>query len=174
MVYKAEEIFDERLDNCTTLASIFELMKQSVKQLLNMHRAGLMLGLAELGMSRGYFVGAFHPVGSNIIVVNRTPLETALETTEKRVFNAYCYHLFLHEYMHSLGHIDEEDVHDLTHEVCRLALGNDHPATRMAEKGVKAYFPKIEYLPPDDYPSETGSGLSAVELVDLKTPDYIQ
>ena len=135
MAYGVEESFAERLDNCATLGRIFELMKQSVKRFLNMHRAGLMLGLAELGMRQGYFVGAFHPVGSNIIVINRTPLETALQTIEKRIFNAYCFHLFLHEYIHALGHIDEEEVHDLTYEVCRTAFGLDHPATRMAEKG---------------------------------------
>jgi len=144
--YEAVENFDEKLDDCNTLAEIFELVKQSVKRFLNRHRSGLMLGLADLGMKRGYFVGAFHLVGSNIIVMNRTPLETALQTVDKRIFNAYCFHLLLHEYLHSFGYIDEEEVRDLTQDVCRLALGNSHPATVMAEQGIDVYFPNVTYF----------------------------
>lgn len=146
MNFEAAESFDEKLDGCTSLAEVFELVKLSVKKSLNKHRGGLMLGLADLGMKRGYFVGAFHLVGSNIIVMNRVPLETALRTTDKKVFNAYCFHLLLHEYLHSLGYIDEGEVRELTQEVCRLALGNTHPATVMAEQGIDFYFPKVTYF----------------------------
>jgi hypothetical protein len=82
-----------------------------------------MLGLANLGMRRGYFIGAFHPVGSNIIVMNKAPLEVALKSTDKQVYNAYCFHLLLHEYLHSLGYVSEETVRELTREVCKLSLG---------------------------------------------------
>jgi len=143
--YEVKE-FNRALNTCETLADIFELVKQSVKRFLNKHRAGLMLGLANLGMRRGYFIGAFHPVGSNIIVMNKAPLEVALKSTDKQVYNAYCFHLLLHEYLHSLGYVNEETVRELTHEVCRLALGNDNPATIMAERGIGAYFPKVTYF----------------------------
>lgn len=146
MDYKAVENFDEKLADCNTLAEIFELVKQSVKRFLNRHRSGLMLGLADLGMKQGYFVGAFHLVGSNIIVMNRVPLETALQIVDKKIFNAYCFHLLLHEYLHSFGCVDEEEVRDLTQEVCRLALGDGHPATVMSEEGIAVYFPKVTYF----------------------------
>lgn len=146
MNFEAAESFDKKLDDCTTIAETFELVKQSVKKFMNRHRSGLMLGLANLGMKRGYFVGAFHMVGSNIIVMNRVPLETALQTTDKRIYNAYCFHLLLHEYLHSLGHIDEEEVKELTQEICELALGNAHPATVMGERGIDFYFPKVTYF----------------------------
>ncbi len=140
------EIFRDRLNECDNLADIFELVKQSVKRFLNQHRAGLMLGLANLGMRRGFFVGAFHPIGSNIIVVNKAPFDVALRTTDKKVFNAYCYHLLLHEYLHSLGYVSEEHVRDLVHRVCSSALGKDNPATVMAERGLAFYFPKVTYF----------------------------
>jgi len=146
--YEGVKDLNERLDRCETLAEIFELVKQSVRRLLNRHRAGLMLGLVDLGMKRGYFVGAFHPVGSNIIVINRTPLETALQNSEKSVFKAYCFHLLLHEYLHSLGYVDEGEVRELTREVCTLSLGRGHPATIMAERGIAFYFPKVAYFTP--------------------------
>jgi len=166
------ENFNNKLDDCNTLADIFELVKQSVKRFLNRHRAGLMLGLANLGMRRGYFVGAFHPVGSNIIVMNRTPLETALQTTEKRIFNAYCFHLLLHEYLHSLGYINEDEVRELTHEVCRLALGERHPATIMAERGIAYYFPKVIYFTPE-FSVPTDLQIELIKDFDQSSVKYI-
>ena len=83
------------LEGYNELAEVFELVKSTVKQYLNRHRAGLMLGLANLGMKRGYFIGAFYPVGSNIIVMNKAPLKIASKTTDKKIYNAYCFLLFL-------------------------------------------------------------------------------
>jgi hypothetical protein len=140
------EAIRTKLDKCNTLAEIYELVKQSVKSVLNQHRAGLMLGLANLGMRRGSFVGALYPVGSNIIVMNKAPFDVALRSTEKTVFNAYCFHLLLHEYLHALGYMGEEQVRDLVYEVCNVALGKDNPATIMAERGIAFYFPKVTYL----------------------------
>jgi len=140
------EALRTKLDMCNSLAEIYELVKKSVKTVLNQHRAGLMLGLANLGMRRGSFVGAFYPVGSNIIVMNRTPFEVALRSTDKSVFNAYCFHLLLHEYLHALGYVDEEKVRDVVYEVCNVALGKDSPATVMAERGIAFYFPKVTYF----------------------------
>jgi len=140
------ETFGVKLDECNSLAEVFELVKESVKRFLGQHRAGLMLGLANLGMRRGYFVGAFHPIGSNIIVMNKAPFDVAFRTTEKKVFNAYCYHLLLHEYLHALGYVHEEEVRDLVHRVCSLALGRSSPATVMAERGLAFYFPKVTYF----------------------------
>ena len=131
-----------------------------------------MLGLVHLGMRRGYFIGAFHPVGSNIIVMNRDPLETALRTTEKRVFNAYCFHLLLHEYLHSLGYIHEDEVRELTHEVCRLALGESHPATVMAERGITHYFPKVTYFT-SEFPLPRDLQIELIKDFDSSSARYI-
>jgi len=171
--YEDAENFDEKLNSCTSLADVFELVKQSVKRFLSRHRAGLMLGLADLGMRRGYFVGAFYPADSNIIVMNRTSLQIASKSTDKRTFNAYCFHLLLHEYLHSLGYIYEDDVKTLTQEVCLQALGKAHPATIMAERGIATYFPKVRYFNTDDFEEVMDSSGLSVELVNVKTPNYI-
>lgn len=147
-------------------------MKQSVKRFLSRHRAGLMLGLADLGMKRGYFIGAFHPVGSNIIVMNKTPLRTASRNTDKRIYNAYCFHLLLHEYLHSLGYFDEEDVRELTQEVCTLALGKGHPATVMAERGIATYFPKVKYFT-QEFPLPEELQIEIVKDFDKSSVGYI-
>lgn len=140
------DVFSTDLDSCDNLADIFELVKLSVKRFLGQHRAGLMLGMANLGMRRGSFVGAFHPIGSNIIVMNKAPFDVALRATDKKVLNAYCFHLLLHEYLHALGYVDEEEVRELVQRVCNLALGKANPATVMAERGIAFYFPKVTYF----------------------------
>ena len=131
-----------------------------------------MLGLADLGMRRGYFVGAFHLLGSNIIVMNKTPLNVALRNTDKRTYNAYCYHLLLHEYLHSLGYVDEGEVKELTHEVCMLTLGKAHPATVMAERGIAAYFPKVKYFT-EEFPIPESFQVELVKDFDRSSVGYI-
>lgn len=170
--YKATENFDEKLDGCNNLADVFELVKQSVKRFLSRHRAGLMLGLADLGMRRGYFVGAFYPVGSNIIVMNKAPLKIASRNTDRRTYNAYCFHLLLHEYLHSLGYVDEGEVKELTHETCMLALGKAHPATVMAERGIATYFPKVTYFT-EEFPLPENFQIELVKDFDRSSVGYI-
>ncbi len=105
--------------------------------------------------------------------MNKAPLKIAMEKTEKRIYNSYCFLLLLHEYLHSLGYLDEEKVRELTAEVCELAFGNRHPATVMAKNGVAAYFPEVAHLPQNArLPSDL-----YVELVrdfDKSSSQYIQ
>jgi len=164
--------FNTKLDDCKSLAEIFELVKQSVQRFLNQHRSGLMLGMANLGMKRGYFVGAFHPIGSNIIVMNKAPFDVAIRTTDRKVFNAYCYHLLLHEYLHALGYVNEEEVRDLVHRVCSLALGKDNPATIMAERGIAFYFPKVTYFS-QTIPIPRGIQIELIKDFDKSSASYI-
>ena len=60
----------------------FEEVKKAVQKNEKRSRAGLMLGLQEIGASLDGFVGAYYPVASNIIIVNRTPLRRILETNK--------------------------------------------------------------------------------------------
>jgi len=166
------ESFRSKLDACNGLAEIFELVKQLVKKFLNKQRAGLMLGLADLNAEKGYFIGAFHPRGSNIIVMNRSPYEVALRAKEKKLSNAYCFHLLLHEYLHALGYQNEEEVHDLAYEVCKLSLGKDHPATVMAERGVTFYFPKVTYFSPET-PVPRNINIELIKDFDKSSAGYI-
>jgi len=170
--YEVAENFGDKLDSCSNLADVFELVKRSVKRFLSKHRAGLMLGLADLGMRRGHFIGAFHPYGSNIIVVNKAPLKIASQSADKTTFNAYCFHLLLHEYLHSLGYVDEDNVKELTQEVCMLALGKAHPATMMAERGIATYFPKVTYFT-EEFPLPEEFQVEIVKDFDRSSAGYI-
>ena len=66
--------FPKLLDGTQSLADIFEIVKRAVEQDLGYSRGGLMLGLADLGNHPQGFIGAFYPVATNVIVMNKVPL----------------------------------------------------------------------------------------------------
>jgi len=53
-----------------SLIENFELVKEAVRKSEGRSRAGLMLGLQELGSSMIGFIGAYYQIASNIIIVN--------------------------------------------------------------------------------------------------------
>lgn len=138
-----------------SLVDNFELVKDAVLKTEKSSRAGLMLGLQELGATLSGFIGAYFQVASNIIVVNTTPLRRILETN-KELLNPYGFHVLLHEYIHSLGYLDEEITKHKTYDITRKYYGEDHIATKLS-KDMKKYFPNLVYpiqgyLPPEGIP----------------------
>lgn len=80
-------------------------------------------------------VGAYHPIGTNNMVLNRTLVNIAEAATKsKRLLNAFIYSLLLHEYLHALGYTPETEVRPLVYEISKECFGEDHIVTRLAEK----------------------------------------
>ncbi len=132
----------ENLDKSFNFSEVFQLVKKSVKTSLGRRRTGLMLGLADLPE----YIGAFHQMGSNFIVMNRLLLEQITHLAkDRRHLNAYVYYTLLHEYLHTLGYVDEGEVRRLTRQICGQILGQDHPATRLAVDGPAVMFPEITF-----------------------------
>ena len=90
------------------MPEIFEKVKKDVKGVYGRHRAGLSLGLVEMGMYRGGFIGGMHFYPGTDIVMNKTPLKIILNEQPFEIVWAYIYHILLHEYVHSLGIINEQ------------------------------------------------------------------
>jgi len=112
--------YRSRLDAAKSLPDIFELVKSLVLKSMKRSRGGLMLGIANLGNNpQGYF-GGFFTTGSNVIVLNKIPLERIMETRPE-LYKPYVFHVLLHEYIHSLGFLDESDVKSIGHRL-RLDL----------------------------------------------------
>jgi len=65
------------------LINTFEEVKDVVQKEERLSRAGLMLGLQELGTSIDGFTGAYYPISSNIIVLNKTPIRRIIQTNCK-------------------------------------------------------------------------------------------
>jgi hypothetical protein len=125
------ERFRSRLENVTKYSEVWKVVKDTVKFTLNKYRCGMMLFLDDLPIR----LGAYHPLGTNNIVLNRTlvqMVEGAIKS--KRVVNALIYNLLLHEYLHALGEISELKVRQLVYEITRKCFGEDHTATLIAKK----------------------------------------
>lgn len=132
-----------KIEAATNPAELFEVVKRAVRQVMGRERAGLMLATADLGNHPGGFLGAFHYMGSNYIVVNRNPLNR-LRQDHPQWYNAYVFHVLLHEYIHSLGTMDEGRTRALAEEVSREALGEGHLATQMA-RDITPFMPGLVY-----------------------------
>lgn len=135
--------FAARLAAARDLADIFELAKEAVRVSLGLERGGLMLALADLGNHPRGFLGAFYPADSNAIVMNRVPL-LRIQATQPDLYRPYVFMVLLHEYLHALGYLDEEEVRVRTYRVCRRMLGEEDPATQMALNPLR-YFPYLVF-----------------------------
>ena len=125
------EQFRKRLENAASYAEVWEITKDTVEFVFHKRRGSMMLFLDDLPIQ----LGAYHPLGTNNIVLNRVLVqivEAAIEN--KKVVNALVYNLLLHEYLHALGEVSEVGVRGLVVEVCRKAFGEDYVATQIAVK----------------------------------------
>jgi len=135
--------FPKRLDAAKDLADIFELVKEAVIVSLHKSRGGLMLGLADLGNHPQGLIGAFFPVGTNIIVMNKIPL-ARIKETKPEIYKPYIFHVLLHEYLHTLGWLDESTVRQLVYDVSKEIFGETHIATRIA-RDTAPFFKNLVY-----------------------------
>ena len=152
---------ENKLESSKNIPDVFEVVKEAVRKTTNAERAGLMLGLADMGGNEGYWIGAFYQVGTNMIVMNKTPLRRISETNPN-LFRSYCFHVLLHEYLHSLGVLDEEETRRATYEISRMSLGKNHVVTQMAED-IRRFIPYVTYpnqywVPPEEMKIELVEG----------------
>lgn len=131
----------ERLEGAEGIAEVFEIVKDAVRATLNRERAGLMLGLSDMGFASNGFIGAYHPVGSNVIVMNKTILKR-IARVDPEFVKPYTFHILLHEYLHTLGVLDEARTRLLTYAVCRENFGEEHIVTKIS-KNLENLLPKI-------------------------------
>ena len=76
-------------------------------------------------------VGAFHPMGTNEIVLNRRLIRGKTGMSER----SHVFAILLHEYLHSLGFEDESQVRRLTYRVCLDNFGRSSPVVEAAVNG---------------------------------------
>ncbi|MBS7651452.1 hypothetical protein KEJ35_08945 [Candidatus Bathyarchaeota archaeon] len=120
------------LSESNDFQEIFEIVKLSVKESLGLERSGLTLHIRDLPVE----VGAFHKIGTDIIVLNRRLVDIAVRVGASIAeIKALIFSVLLHEYLHSLGIYREEEVRLLTYDISRRLFGGDHPATILARMG---------------------------------------
>jgi len=125
------ERFGKRLEEAKDYAEVWKTVKASVEFSLNERRNSIMLFLDDLPLQ----LGAYHPIGTNNIVLNRTLVEIVEDSVKLRpAVNALIYNLLLHEYLHALGDLSEYDVRLKVIEVAKRCFGERHMATLIARK----------------------------------------
>ena len=156
--------YRSRLENAEGYGEFWEIVKTTVKNSLNERRVGMMLFIDNLHLR----IGAYHPLGTNNIVLNRA-LVNIVEAASKsnRLINAFVYVLLLHEYLHALGHQSEPEVRPLVYKISRESFGQDHITAELAELGPWSILKEIP-LDTIDVPKRVIEIVKDFEKVDKK------
>jgi len=136
------EKYRARLESAKTYAEIWNLVKDNVEFYLHERRRGIMLFLDDLPIR----LGAYHPIGTNNIVLNRRLVQVVEATNEsQRSVNALIYNLLIHEYLHALGKYSEIDVRRLVYEIACNCFGEGYVATVLAKKSPWALLRRLPF-----------------------------
>jgi hypothetical protein len=159
--------FRERISHLKDFNEAFELVKSAILQKFRMHRAGLSLILQMMPSN----LGAYHVLGSNVIVMNSYLLAAVKKIAGSiEEYNSYMFMVLAHEYLHSLGVIDENTVRQMTFDLCRWMLGDDHTATKMAKEDPSTLYPELKSL----MQSRFGREVQVIRNFDKTNQTYIQ
>jgi len=131
----------DKLNQLKDFNEIFDFVKTTVSIVFKMNRTGLNLILQGMPSS----LGAYHVLGSNVIVANRYILEYIQNTKSKEEYNSYIFAVLAHEYLHSLGITDENKVRKMTYKLCLDIFGIDHITAKFANNPLNA-FPQLQLL----------------------------
>ena len=120
-----------RIDEAEGFSGVWEIVKETVKVSLGENRMGMLLFLDDLPLH----LGAYHQLGTNNIVLNRSLVNIVEAVTKsKKLVNAFVYSMLTHEYLHALGHISEAEVRSLVYDISKQCFGENHIVTTLAEK----------------------------------------
>ncbi len=123
--------FAKRLDNAGSYAEVWQIVKDTVDIAFGKRRDSMMLFLDDLPLQ----VGAYYPLGTNNIVLNRHLVDIVEATlSDKKMVNTLVFNLLLHEYLHALGELSEVEVRRQVLAVARKCFGEEHIATVLAKK----------------------------------------
>ncbi|MDH5389805.1 MAG: hypothetical protein OEX10_01440 [Candidatus Bathyarchaeota archaeon] len=125
------DTYSSRMNEAGGFSEVWEIVKDTVKDSLGKHRVGMMLFLDDLPLH----LGAYHPLGTNNMVLNRTLVQVVESIKKsKRHVNAFVYSLLVHEYLHALGYVSETEVRSLVYKISKECFGEDHIVTKLAEE----------------------------------------
>ncbi len=125
------ERFRTALETAVSYADVWQIVKDTVEFSFNKRRDSMMLFLDDLPLQ----LGAYHPIGTNNIVLNRALVDVVeAEGEKKSVVNALVYNLLLHEYLHALGEYSEVEVRRRVVAVALKCFGEKHVVTVAARK----------------------------------------
>lgn len=161
------DVCRSRLEKAKCFREVYELVKDTVKHSLGIHRSGILLFLQDLPLQ----FGAYHQVGTNNIIMNRSLLSIVQSAIKSpRIVNAFIYSILLHEYLHALGYLKESEVRPLVYKISRESFGEDDETARIAGAG--------PWLLLKDIPVKYDDSIEASSIIEIvkdfeKTVSYI-
>ena len=157
--------YRSKLSKVKDFNETFELVKSAVDAKYKMHRAGLSLVLQVLPTQ----LGAYHILGSNMIIMNKRILDIIKLRKSLLEYNAYLFMVLCHEYFHSFGIIDEKQVRIMTYDLCQSLLGDDHPSSLMAKYEPWKVFPELQLYQTNKFENR----FEVIKNFDKTTQSYI-
>ena len=153
--------YKKSLQKAKSFAEIFQLVKEAVRGYTGNYQAGLLLGLSDLGSYENAYLGAFYSFDANTIVINKRPLNK-IKKANPSLYNPYIFHVLLHEYIHSLGITEENEVKIIAFEISKRHFGRSHIATKLAFS-LEKVLPNLtfgeNFEPPEDLSIEFVQGI---------------
>lgn len=141
---KPNQQFCTTLDKAKNYAEVWKIVKETTQFAIGKRRDSMMLFLDDLPLQ----LGAYYPVGTNNIVLNRALVEIVeASLSDKPTVNALIYNLLLHEYLHALGVLSETGVRRQVVEVAKKSFGEQHISTLIACKSPWVLFKDIPLGP---------------------------
>ena len=165
-----------KLTNSQSLQDIFELVKELVWKALKVDQAGLMLGLAEMGIGPKGILGAFYSPDANTIVINKTVMNRVKKLSDPLLYNSYCFYILLHEYLHSCGFYDENQNRQIVAAIAADSFGPDHAVTKLAttqDAMLKLIQTSLQSGTNEAEISQADAGIEFVERIDRRNTNYI-
>ena len=77
----------------------------------------------------------------------------------------------LHEYVHSIGALDEAQARQLVHEISKNYFGQSHPVTQLASN-IEKFMPNLTY-PGSGFSPPQDINIEFVKGIDRKNINYI-
>lgn len=141
---RSGEDLDRILGAPADFSAIYRVVRTAVRRTLGLERPGLGLALSDLPPA----LGAYWQVTGNLIVLNEGLVETMRRhASSPREFNSFVFVILAHEYLHTLGYLEEGAVRPATAQVARAMFGPDHPASKMASGDLWKMYPFLQYAP---------------------------
>jgi hypothetical protein len=160
-----EQYYGNKILQLADFNQAFELVKLAVEDKFKMHRAGLSLILQGLPTK----LGAYHILGSNLIIVNKRILNIMKIHKSLNEYNSYLFMVLTHEYLHSLGIIDELEVRNMTYSLLASLAGENHMATKMARHQPWDLFPELSLFDDNSFEQK----FEIIKNFDRTTQTYI-
>jgi len=156
---------EQQLASNTDYNAIFSFVKRIVKISTGNERVGIGLALADLPSQ----LGAYWEVGGNFIVMNENllrALKSMNRSTEE--INSFIFVILMHEYLHSVGFLNEGSARGITAEICSHLFFTDHPAYVLGTTDPWKVYPFLIMTP------TRGNGeIRIVSNFDMNSTPYI-